>query len=47
LFDAHEQRNQKYNAESVHYLIEEAQLFIEAAHSCYARMAAQPVPVTA
>ena len=46
-FQAHEKRGQKYNAESVHYLIEEAQLFIEAAHSCYGRMAAQPAGVTA
>jgi sulfite reductase (ferredoxin) len=46
-FQAHEKRGQKYNAESVHYLIEEAQLFIEAAHSCYGRMAAQPVAVSA
>jgi sulfite reductase (ferredoxin) len=46
-FQAHERRGGKYNAESAHYLIEEAQLFIEAAHSCYARMAAQPAAVTA
>ncbi|HTM50997.1 MAG TPA: hypothetical protein VL285_20010 [Bryobacteraceae bacterium] len=46
-FQAHERRGGQYNAESVHYLIEEAQLFIEAAHSCYARMAAQPAAVTA
>ena len=36
-----------YDAESAHYLIEEAQLFIEAAHSCFARMAAQPAAVPA
>ena len=30
----------RYNAESAHYLIEQAQLFIEAAHSCLSRMAA-------
>jgi sulfite reductase (ferredoxin) len=46
-FQAHERRGGKYNAESAHYLIEEAQLFIEAAHSCYARMAAQPATVSA
>jgi sulfite reductase (ferredoxin) len=40
-FDAHENRGGGYNAESAHYLIEQAQLFIEAAHSCYSRMAAQ------
>ena len=41
-FEAHENRGRAYNAESAHYLIEQAQLFIEAAHSCYSRMAAQP-----
>jgi sulfite reductase (ferredoxin) len=46
-FQAHERRGGRYNAESAHYLIEEAQLFIEAAHSCYARMAAQPAAVSA
>src|SRR5882724_5328011 len=46
-FQAHERRNGKYDAESAHYLIEEAQLFIEAAHSCFARMAAQPAAVPA
>ncbi len=46
-FQAHEKRGGKYDAESVHYLIEEAQLFIEAAHSCYGRMAAQPAAVSA
>jgi len=46
-FQAHARRGEKYNAESVHYLIEEAQLFIEAAHSCYGRMAAQPAAVSA
>jgi sulfite reductase (ferredoxin) len=46
-FQAHEKRGEMYNAESVHYLIEEAQLFIEAAHSCYGRMAAQPATVSA
>jgi sulfite reductase (ferredoxin) len=39
-FDAHENRVRSYTAESAHYLIEQAQLFIEAAHSCYSRMAA-------
>lgn len=41
-FKAHEERNKEYTAESAHYLIEETQLFIEAAHSCQARMAKQP-----
>jgi sulfite reductase (ferredoxin) len=46
-FQAHEKRGQKYDAESAHYLIEEAQLFIEAAHSCYGRMQAQPALASA
>jgi sulfite reductase (ferredoxin) len=39
-FDAHENRGRQYTSESAHYLIEQAQLFIEAAHSCLSRMAA-------
>lgn len=39
-FDAHQNRAATYSAESAHYLIEQAQLFIEAAHSCISRMAA-------
>src|SRR5262249_26610437 len=34
-FDAHERRGERYDAESAHYLIEQAQLFIEMAHTCY------------
>jgi sulfite reductase (ferredoxin) len=41
-FRAHEERSEAGNTESAHRLIEEAQLFIEACHSCYARMSAQP-----
>ena len=41
-FQAHERRGATYTTESAHHLIEEAQLFIEAAHSCYARMARSP-----
>ena len=33
--------------ETAHQLIEEAQLFIEACYSCYARMTAVPAKVTA
>jgi sulfite reductase (ferredoxin) len=48
-FAAHEQRNQPYDAEKAHRLIEEAQLFIEASHACYGRLSAvvqaRPVPV--
>jgi sulfite reductase (ferredoxin) len=40
-FAAHERRNQNYDAEKTHRLIEEAQLFIEASHACYGRLVAQ------
>lgn len=39
-FAAHEKAQTARTPESVRYLIEEAQLFIEASHSCYNRMAA-------
>ncbi len=39
LFAAHEKSNQTYTADSARYLIDEAQLFIDAAHSCYNRLA--------
>jgi len=39
-FAAHEKTQTPRTPESVRYLIEEAQLFIEASHSCYNRMAA-------
>ncbi len=45
-FEAHERRARAYNTETAHQLIEEAQLFIDAAHSCYTRMAAQPALVS-
>ncbi len=37
-FAAQEKAKEAYNAESVHHLLEEAQLFIDAAHSCYNKM---------
>jgi len=40
-FAAHEQRHGHDDAEKAHRLIEEAQLFIEASHACYARLSAQ------
>jgi len=40
-FQAHERRAEAPSAERTHQLIEEAQLFIEAAHACYARMSVQ------
>ena len=40
LFAAHKKAQQSYSSEAAHHLIEEAQLFIEASHSCYNRMGA-------
>ncbi len=45
LFDAHEKLNGSYTAYSSRYLIDEAQLFIDAAHSCYNRMSATTIKV--
>jgi len=44
-FDAHEYNGGARDAESARQQIEEAQLFIEAAHSCYGRMLEQQVSV--
>jgi sulfite reductase (ferredoxin) len=41
-FQAHERAGEAYTEEFAHQLIEEAQLFIEASHSCYAKMLAEP-----
>jgi sulfite reductase (ferredoxin) len=38
LFDAHQKSNERYTGDSSRYLIDEAQLFIDAAHSCYTKM---------
>ena len=46
LFAAHENVTSgaaDHDAESAHHLIEEAQLFIEAVHSCYNRLRSEPV----
>jgi sulfite reductase (ferredoxin) len=40
-FLAHDQRNSAFDAEKAHRLVEESQLFIEAAHACYGRLSAQ------
>lgn len=40
LFAAHEKSGEPQTADSTRYLIDEAQLFIDAAHSCYNRIAA-------
>lgn len=44
-FRAHERGDETRTEESAHRLIEEAQLFIEACHSCYARLSVQPAKV--
>lgn len=38
LFDAHKKAEEPYTSDSSRYLIDEAQLFIDAAHSCYNKM---------
>lgn len=44
LFSAHEKSGEPHTPDSTRYLIDEAQLFIDAAHSCYNRISA-PAPV--
>jgi sulfite reductase (ferredoxin) len=44
LFLAHERASEPYTEESAHHRIEEAQLFIEAAYTTYARMQSNPAP---
>jgi sulfite reductase (ferredoxin) len=44
---AHERRSQAVSAERSHRLVEEAQLFIEASHACYARMRTANAPAPA
>ena len=44
LFLAHERKDIPFTSETAHHRIEEAQLFIEAAYSCYGRMQAAPAP---
>jgi sulfite reductase (ferredoxin) len=48
LFHRHEDAARAYSEEAAHHLVEETQLFIEAAHACHARMlevgAAAPLP---
>ena len=45
LFVAHEKAGLPYSTETAHHLVEEAQLFIEASHSCYNRMGPQVASV--
>jgi sulfite reductase (ferredoxin) len=42
-FKAHERRGQAYDHEQARQLVEEAQLFLEAVHSCHSKLAAQAV----
>jgi sulfite reductase (ferredoxin) len=44
LFKAHEEAGIVHTVETAHQRIEEAQLFIEACYSCYARMSGAPAP---
>ena len=46
LFDAHEKKGRKFDIESAHHQIEEAQLFIEAVHSCYNRLRTEGISKT-
>jgi sulfite reductase (ferredoxin) len=43
LFDAHQKADQSYTEDGTRYLIDEAQLFIDAAHSCYSNLGKVPV----
>jgi sulfite reductase (ferredoxin) len=46
LFRRHDERAaRRYAEETAHHLVEEAQLFIEAAHACHARILESTVPV--
>ena len=42
LFAAHAARGEKFTADTAHHRIAEAQLFIEAVHSCYNRLRSAP-----
>ena len=44
-FQAHDRRNEPHNSEQAHQLVEEAQVFLEACHSCYANLLQQPATV--
>jgi sulfite reductase (ferredoxin) len=47
LFDAHEKAGRTFDRDAAHYVIEEAQLFIEATHSCSDRLRSEPAATTA
>jgi sulfite reductase (ferredoxin) len=42
LFEAHELKDTLFTPDTAHQRIEEAQLVIEAVHSCYSRIRSQP-----
>ena len=44
LFAAHAARGEKFTADTAHHRIAEAQLFIEAVHSCYNKLRSAPAP---
>jgi sulfite reductase (ferredoxin) len=44
LFAAHAARGEKFTADTAHHRIAEAQLFIEAVHSCYNKLRSAPTP---
>ncbi|MGH8624100.1 MAG: nitrite/sulfite reductase [Gammaproteobacteria bacterium] len=46
LFHRHADKNREFNHEKARYLIEEAQLFIEAAYACHGRLLEQGQPST-
>jgi sulfite reductase (ferredoxin) len=47
LLARHEGPDARFNAETAHKLVEEANLFIDAAHKCYAKVQAQSAPAAA
>ncbi len=47
LFAAHAARGEKFTADTAHHRIAEAQLFIEAVHSCYNKLRSTPSPAAA
>ncbi len=47
LFAAHAARGEKFDADTAHHRIAEAQLFIEAVHNCYNKLRSAPAPAKA
>ena len=46
-FAAHAARGEKFDADTAHHRIAEAQLFIEAVHNCYNKLRSKPAPTAA